>query len=233
MYSGLIDNSTEEPEEDTEEQSADETSSEPEEGSDAEQEEAPDIFVEPAEAITFYIAEYPAEAIVVTGSTGGLGVYLIGFRRQRNELKEALSAAGAWRTTGGAHLKSSFKALGILTKARAAAFTLGPLSWTWDEMLFEAISKKLAEYGISDVMTLEGLISWLIFDILGLTIISPVTFREEFFPMIRMISTVLFIFFIYWIFFKRDSLLKKAKELGEAEVEERKERLQQPRKGYV
>ena len=82
-------------------------------------------------------------------------------------------------------------------------------------------------------MTLEGLISWLIFDILGLTIISPVSFREEFFPMIRMISTVLFIFFIYWIFFKRDSLLKKAKELGEAEVEERKERLQQPRKGYV
>jgi hypothetical protein len=222
MFSELIDDSTEE-----------ETENQSEESPPEEQEETPDFLEEPIEAITFYVTEYPAEAVVVTGSTGGLGVYLIGFRRQRNELKETLSAAGAWRTTGGAHLKSSFKALGILTKARAAAFTLGPLSWTWDEMLFEAMSKKLAEYGISDVMTLEGLISWLIFDILGLTIISPVTFREEFFPMIRMISTVLFIFFIYWIFFKRDSLLKKAKELGEVEVEERKERLQQPRKGYV
>ncbi len=230
LYSELIDNSTED---DTENQSEDETSSEPEEGPDAEQEEAPDIFEEPLEAVTYYITEHPAEAVVVTGSTGGLGVYLIGFRRQRNELKEALSAAGAWRTTGGAHLISSFKALGILRKARAAAFTLGPLSWAWDEMLFEAMSKKLAEYGISDVMTLEGLISWLIFDVLGLTITSPVTFKEEFFPMIRMISTVLFIFFIYWIFFKRESLLEKARDMGTAEVEERKERLEQPSKGYV
>ena len=198
-----------------------------------EAEEVPEFFEEPLEAITYFITEHPAEAVVVTGSTGGLGVYLIGFRRQRNELKEALSAAGAWRTTGGAHLISSFKALGILRKARAAAFTLGPLSWAWDEMLFEAMSKKLAEYGISDVMTLEGLISWLIFDVLGLTITSPVTFKEEFFPMIRMISTVLFIFFIYWIFFKRESLLEKARDMGTAEVEERKERLEQPRKGYV
>jgi amino acid permease len=95
------------------------------------------------------------------------------------------------------------------------------------------MSKKLAEYGISDVMTLEGLIAWLLFDVLGLTITSPVVFKEEFFPMIRMICTVLFIFFIYWIFFKRESLLEKAKEMGTTEVEERKERLEQPRKGYV
>ncbi len=211
----------------------DEGENEAEEEESIEAEEAPKFFEEPLEAITHFITENPAEAVVVTGSTGGLGIYLIGFRRQRNELKEALSAAGAWRTTGGAHLKSSFKALGILRKARAAAFTLGPLSWAWDEMLFASMSKKLAEYGISDVMTLEGLISWLVFDVLGLTFTSPVAFKEEFFPIVRMISTVLFIFFIYWVFLKRDSLLNKAKDMGDAEVEERKERIEQPRKGYV
>ena len=33
-------------------------------------------------------------------------------------------------------------------------------------------------------------------------------------------------------FLKRDSLLNKAKDMGDAEVEERKERIEQPRKGY-
>ena len=112
-------------------------------GENTPEEEPPEILEEPIEAFTFYVTEYPAEAVVVTGSTGGLGLYLIGFRRQRSELKKALSAAGAWRTKGGGHLESSFKALGILTKARAAAFALGPLSWTWDEMLFEAMSNSI------------------------------------------------------------------------------------------
>jgi len=188
------------------------------------------------DSINEQVSEHPAESVILIAALGGLGVYLFGLRNQRKQLNKALKHIITSKSEERKEFRASLKALDILKKARATVFTLGPFSWLWDDLLHPIISEKMTEHGISEIFTFEGIFSWILFEFLGLKFMSPIEFEQILFPQIRIVSTVLFILFVYWIFFKGDSLINKyqnfinfEKPIDNAENEEK----ERPRKGYV
>lgn len=179
------------------------------------------------------VSDYPTESVIIVATIGGFLVYVFGLRKQRKELNKTLKVLIISKSEEKDQFRASLKAIDILKKTRATAFALGPFSWLWDELLHPIISEKLTEHGISDIYTFEGIISWVMFDILNLNFMTPIEFKHNLFPQIRMISTILFLLLVYWIFFKGDSLIRKYKGTMESEIEENESEKLPSRKGYV
>ena len=113
-------------------------------------------------------------------------------------------------------LKPHITALKVVKKMRWLTFILGPLAWGWDEYFYAIVEDELFEWWGINLISIEALLIWMLYDILDFLPVfgTPEQF-ELLFPHLRVICTVLFIWFMYWAFFKKDSVRRKAKELSQ------------------
>ncbi len=192
----------------------------PSEGTDDDGIDAPPTLTAVAElvdsAIEFIMTD-PESAAAATSASGGVALYVLFFRRSKGERKKMVSSIKGLGET--AAFDARLRALKVLTGSRTLALIFGPLAWTWDELVFGLVEARLAVYGVSEVVTTEGLAQYLVFEVMGLSFTTPEALHGLL-PHIRNIATFLFVFFLYLTFFTRGSLYKEAKVLAGDQTEE-------------
>jgi hypothetical protein len=167
-------------------------------------------------AIEFIMTD-PESAAAATSASGGVALYVLFFRRSKGERKKMVSSIKGLGET--AAFDARLRALKVLTGSRTLALIFGPLAWAWDELVFGLVEARLAVYGVSEVVTTEGLAQYLVFEVMGLSFTTPEAL-QELLPHIRNIATFLFVFFLYLTFFSRGSLYKEAKVFAADQTEE-------------
>ena len=194
--------------------------SQPSEGTDDDGIDAPPTLTAVAElvdsAIEFIMTD-PESAAAATSASGGVALYVLFFRRSRGERKKMVSSIKGLGET--AAFDARLRALKVLTGSRTLALMFGPLAWAWDELVFGLVEARLAVYGVSEVVTTEGLAQYLVFEVMGLSFTTPEAL-QGLLPHIRNVATFLFVFFLYLTFFTRGSLYKEAKVLAADQTEE-------------
>jgi len=169
------------------------------------------------DSVLEFFTEDPESAVTATAATGGVALYVIFLRPKRSEKKRMMATIKGLTDTTTFHAR--LRALKVVLGSRSIAFILGPLAWAWDEIAFERLKDELVGYGINDVITLEGLVQYIVFEVIGVTFTTPAVVAELM-PHVRNVCTFLFVVFLYLSFFTRGSIYQDARDAGVDQTEE-------------